>query len=111
MVRIPNRYGEEEGRRRDPYSSAGIYVTASVEARCRLIFQNQNMKEEEKIKNTKVNALKRSTRMNQRWELPVLRYHKIMVIYPYPFLVVITQLFSCILFINNGICIFTGSPG
>ena len=29
-----------------------------------------------------------------RWELPVLHYHKIMVIYPYPFLVVITQLFS-----------------
>ena len=26
------------------------------------------------------------------WELPVLRYHKILVIYPYPFLVVITQL-------------------
>ena len=28
------------------------------------------------------------------WELPVLHYHGIMVIYPYPFLVVITQLFS-----------------
>ena len=26
-----------------------------------------------------------------RWELPVLYYHKIMVIYPYPFFVVITQ--------------------
>ena len=35
------------------------------------------------------------------WDLPVLRYHKIMVIYPYPFLVVITQLFSYIIFINN----------
>ena len=29
-----------------------------------------------------------------KWDLPVLHYHKIMVIYPYPFLVVITQLFS-----------------
>ena len=29
-----------------------------------------------------------------RWELPVLHYQKIMVIYPYPFLVVIAQLFS-----------------
>ena len=28
------------------------------------------------------------------WGLPVLHYHKIMVIYPYPFLVVMTQLFS-----------------
>ena len=29
-----------------------------------------------------------------RWELLVLYYHKIMVIYPYPFLVLITLLFS-----------------
>ena len=29
-----------------------------------------------------------------RWELTVLHYHKIMVIYPYPFLVVIAQFFS-----------------
>ena len=29
-----------------------------------------------------------------RWGLPVMHYHEIMVIYPYPFLVVITQLFS-----------------
>ena len=28
------------------------------------------------------------------WELPVLHYHEIMVIYPYPFLVVITPLIS-----------------
>ena len=45
------------------------------------------------------------------WELPVIHYHKIMVIYHYPFLVVITQLFSCIIFINGCICILTGSPG
>ena len=45
-----------------------------------------------------------------RWDLPVLHYHEIMVIYPYPFLVVITQLFSCIIFINDCICILTGSP-
>ena len=32
MVRMPNRGGEEEGRRMNPDSSAGIYVTASVEA-------------------------------------------------------------------------------
>ena len=34
-----------------------------------------------------------------------------MVIYPYPFFVVITQLFSCIIFINGCICILTDSPG
>ena len=28
-----------------------------------------------------------------RWELPVLHYHEIMVTYPYPFFVVITQFF------------------
>ena len=31
-----------------------------------MISQNQKVKEEEKIKNTKVNALKRAARMNQR---------------------------------------------
>ena len=36
-----------------------------------------------------------------RWELPILRFGKIMVVYPYPFLVVITLLFSWIIFINN----------
>ena len=45
------------------------------------------------------------------WELPVLCYHKIMVIYPSPFLVVINQFFSCIICINDCICILTGLPG
>ena len=49
--------------------------------------------------------------VGHRWDLPVLRYLKIMVIYPYPFLVVINQLFSCIIFIDDCICILTGSPG
>ena len=66
MVRIPNRDGEEEVRRMNPKSSAGIYVTTSVEAQFRLISQRRNMKEEENIKNTKVYALKRAARMNQR---------------------------------------------
>ena len=48
---------------------------------------------------------------DHRWELPVLRYHKVMVIYPYPFLVVINQFLSWVIFINDRICIFTGSPG
>ena len=65
MVRIPNRGGDEEGRRMNPDSSAGIYVTESVEAQRRLIAQNRKMKEEEKINNTKVNALKRYARINQ----------------------------------------------
>ena len=64
MIRMPNRDKEEEGRRMIPDSSAGIYVTASVETQCILIAQNRNMKEVEKIKNTKVNALKRATCMN-----------------------------------------------
>ena len=45
-----------------------------------------------------------------RWEWPISRYHKIMVTYPYPFFVVINLLFSCIIFINDCICILTGSP-
>ena len=66
MVRMPNREREEEGSRMNPDSSSVIYVTASVEARCRLIAQNRKMKEEEKIKSTKVNALKKSARINLR---------------------------------------------
>ena len=58
IVRMPNRDGEEEVRIMNPDSSAGIYVTASVEYKCILIAQKQKMKEEEKIKNTKVNTLK-----------------------------------------------------
>ena len=49
----------------NPDSSAGIYVTASVEAQRRLIAQNRKMKEEENIKKTRVNALKRAAPMNQ----------------------------------------------
>ena len=50
----------------NPDSSSGIYVTASVEAQCRMIAENQKIKEEEKIKNSKVNALKRAARINLR---------------------------------------------
>ena len=46
-----------------------------------------------------------------RWDLPLLHYHKIMLIYPYPFLMVISLVFSWIIFINDCICILTGSPG
>ena len=66
MVRMPNREREEEGRRINPDSSAGIYGTASVESQCRMIAENRNIKEEEKIKNSKVNALKRAAHMNLR---------------------------------------------
>ena len=66
IVRMPNRGGEEEGRRMNPDSSAGIYVTESVEAQRRLIAQNRKMKEEDNIKNTKVIALKRAAHINQR---------------------------------------------
>ena len=44
------------------------------------------------------------------WERPVLCYHKTMVIYPYPFLVVINQILSWTIFNNDCICILTGSP-
>ena len=44
------------------------------------------------------------------WKLPVLHYWKIMAIYPYPFLVVINQFFSCIIFIKGCISIWAGSP-
>ena len=46
-----------------------------------------------------------------RRELPILHYHEIMVIYPYHFLVVITQFFSSIICINNCIFILTGPDG
>ena len=46
-----------------------------------------------------------------RLELSILHYHKIMVIYPYPLLVVIIQLLSWIIFINDCICILSGSTG
>ena len=52
-----------------------------------------------------------TTTGEHRWDLPVLHYHKIMVIYPYPFLVVINQLFSWIIFINDCISILIGSSG
>ena len=44
-------------------------------------------------------------------ELLIIYCRKIMVIYLYPFLVVITQFFSCIIFIDDCICILNGSPG
>ena len=50
----------------NPDTSAGIYVTGSVEAQFILIDQNRKMKEEDNIKNTKVHTLKRAARMNQR---------------------------------------------
>ena len=50
----------------NPDSSTGIYVTASVEAQCRMFAKNRKTKEEEKIKNSKANALKRAARMNLR---------------------------------------------
>ena len=46
MVRMPNREIEEEGRRMNPDSSAGIYVTASVEAQCIIIAEKCKIKEE-----------------------------------------------------------------
>ena len=49
--------------------------------------------------------------VGHRCELPVIHYHQIMVIYPYPLLVVITQFFYSITFINDCICILTGSSG
>ena len=50
----------------NPDYSAEIYVNTSVEDQCRLIAHNRKMKEEEKIKSIKVNALKRAACMNQR---------------------------------------------
>ena len=49
----------------NPDSSAGIYVTVSVEAECKFIAQNQKMKEGGKIKMIKLNSLKRSVCMNK----------------------------------------------
>ena len=66
---MPNRDEYEEGRRMNPESSAGIYVTASVQAYYRYISQNQKIKEEEEIKKTEANAPKRAAHINQRAKL------------------------------------------
>ena len=68
MVRIQNRDVEINVIRINPDSSAGIYDTESVESQCRLIARNRKIKWEQKIKNTKVNDLKKSACMNQRAE-------------------------------------------
>ena len=65
MARIPKTFGEEEDSIMNCNSSDGIYITESVEAQYRLIAQDWDMKEEEKIKNTRVNYLKRDTCTNQ----------------------------------------------
>ena len=44
----------------DHNSSAGMYVTASVEAECRMIAQNRNIQEGGNKGTSKVNALKKS---------------------------------------------------
>ena len=51
------------------------------------------------------------TQKYHRREFPVIHYHEIMLIYYYPFLVVITQLLSWIIFVNIRICILTGPHG
>ena len=66
VVRMQNRDKGEEGIIMNPESSAGIYVTASVKSQCRFIAHNRKMKEEEKTKYTRVNAMKRVSRMNRR---------------------------------------------
>ena len=48
--------------------------------------------------------------VRHRWELTILCYHKIMTIYPYPFLVLITQLFSFIIIFIDCICILIFPP-
>ena len=58
MIIITKKDGEGETIRMKPDSSAGIYVTTSVEAECHMLFQNQKMQEEEKKRTPKVNALK-----------------------------------------------------
>ena len=56
MAMIPKKYGELEPIRINPDSSAGIYVTASVEAECCMISQNRNMREENKKIASKLNT-------------------------------------------------------
>ena len=56
-------------------------------------------------------TIKEKITLNHRWEWKFLHYQNIMVIYPYPFLVVINLLFSWIIFNNDCICILTGSHG
>ena len=58
MIRIPKKYGEGEHIIMNTDSSAVIYVTASVEAECHMISQNQKMQEEENKRTSKLNLLK-----------------------------------------------------
>ena len=41
-------------------------MSASVEDQCRMIAENRKIKEEENIKNSKVNDMKKAARINQR---------------------------------------------
>ena len=50
--------------------------------------------EEEYIRDNYINSNITNLYPKNRLELPVIPYHKIMVMYPYPFLVVLAQLFS-----------------
>ena len=49
----------------NPDSSAGIYITASVEAECRMIAQNRKTQEEEKKRPKKLNAFKNSAHVTK----------------------------------------------
>ena len=44
MVSMTNRNREEGIKRMNPDYSAGIYVTASVEAQCRMVAENRKIK-------------------------------------------------------------------
>ena len=46
MIRIPKKYGEGDHLIMNTDSSAVIYVTASVEAECHMISQNEKKQEE-----------------------------------------------------------------
>ena len=62
------------------------------------------------IRRTEFLSLRASATMHRR-ELPVLNYHGIMVFCPNPIFMVIAVLLSWIIFIHDGICILTSSPG
>ena len=83
-------------------------IRSSFEHRCmnniKNIYQRAGTFDDQNNLKDIIDAALLST-LEHRWDLPVLHYHKIMVIYPYPFFVVITQLFSCIILINGCICI------
>ena len=81
------------------------------------LFKNADTSSLEDISHGSQTAADSKFSLKNRTFLPIIDVNysfsitKIMAIYPYPFLVIITQLIYWIILLNDCICILTGSTG